>query len=260
MSAKYIFRLDDATAYLNPAKWNLIEKIFDEHNIYPIVAVTPDNKDEELMYHSMDSNFWEKVRKWDKKGWNIAMHGYQHLYHPSNKKDSIVPFYNRSEFTGLSLEIQREKIRSSLALFYRNNIEPKIWIAPSHSFDKNTLKALEAETDIKIVSDGIAIYPYRYEGMNYIPQQLWDIKLKSIGIWTICLHPDTMTMDQITDLQEKLKDTRISNNLILINDVVFQSDQKNLINFFYKLYFLFRFRISRYFSLLKDIVTRIFRR
>ena len=95
MSAKYIFRLDDATAYLNPAKWNLIEKIFDEHNIYPIVAVTPDNKDEELMYHSMDSNFWEKVRKWDKKGWNIAMHGYQHLYHPSNKKDSIVPFYNK---------------------------------------------------------------------------------------------------------------------------------------------------------------------
>ena len=157
------------------------------------------------------------------------MHGYQHLYHPSNKKDSIVPFYNRSEFTGLSLEIQREKIRVHLHYSIEIILSQKYGL-PSHSFDKNTIKALEAETDIKIVSDGIAIYPYRYEGMNYIPQQL-DIKLKSIGIWTICLHPDTMTMDQITDLQEKLKDTRISNNLILINDVVFQSDQKTLLIF-----------------------------
>ena len=61
MLAKYIFRLDDATEYSDINKWNKIENIFDEFNIKPIVAVTPDNKDPELFFTNQNPDFWNKV-------------------------------------------------------------------------------------------------------------------------------------------------------------------------------------------------------
>ena len=58
MAARYIFRLDDASAYLNNKKWGDIEKIFDRFNIKPIVAVTPDNMDESIKHGEFDKSFW----------------------------------------------------------------------------------------------------------------------------------------------------------------------------------------------------------
>ena len=120
MSAKYIFRLDDATAFSNRDKWSLIENLFDKYNIKPIVAVTPDNQDPDIKYDDEDIDFWNKVNAWSKKGWSIAMHGYQHLYHDVPKENLIIPFYDRSEFAGLNLEDQKFKINKSLNIFKNN--------------------------------------------------------------------------------------------------------------------------------------------
>lgn len=38
-----------------------------------------------------------------------------------------------------------------------HGIDPTVWIAPAHSFDKNTLIALKLETNIRIISDGFVL-------------------------------------------------------------------------------------------------------
>ena len=254
MSAKYIFRLDDATAFLNIDKWNKIEAIFKEFNIKPIVAVTPDNKDPGLKYSDEDIHFWEKVNNWKDIGWDIAMHGYQHLYHEVERKKLIIPYYDRSEFAGLSLEEQKDKIRKSLKIFNANNIDPKIWVAPSHSFDKLTLKALKVESNIKIVSDGISLYPYYKNDFYFLPQQLWDVKKKYKGIWTICLHPDTMTDEQIKAFEKEISFEEIHNNIISMKDIRLEKNRYICINFIYKVYFWSKYNI---FNFLRPIKNKI---
>ena len=243
LSAKYIFRLDDATPFSDKNKWSQIEDIFNEFDIKPIVAVTPDNKDTKLMYSKKDINFWEKVVSWERKGWDIAMHGYQHLYHKVDKKKLLIPYYNRSEFAGLTMQEQVDKIKNSLFIFRENGIDPKVWVAPSHSFDDSTLIAIKNETNINIVSDGIAIHPFFDKGFNFIPQQLWSIKRKFFGVWTICLHPDTMQDEEIKKLREDLASTEIYKNTICIKDIKFGKSNKSYIDSIYVIYYWTRYRI-----------------
>lgn len=246
MSAKYIFRLDDATAFSNRDKWSLIENLFDKYNIKPIVAVTPDNQDPDIKYDDEDIDFWNKVNVWRKKGWSIAMHGYQHLYHDVAKESLIIPFYDRSEFAGLNLEDQKSKINKSLNIFKNNGILPTIWVAPSHSFDNITLKALHESTEIRIVSDGIALFPYFKNNFHFIPQQIWNLQNKKFGIWTVCLHPDTMTDEEFNQLSKKLEEEKLSIKIISVNDINFdKTNKKNFLNSFYGFYFWTIFYIKK---------------
>ena len=61
MSVKYIFRLDDATAFSDIEKWKLLEEIFDDFGIKPLVAVTPDNRDPGLFYRKKVLTFGRKL-------------------------------------------------------------------------------------------------------------------------------------------------------------------------------------------------------
>ena len=149
MKAKYLFRLDDASPYSNLKKWRTIEDIFKKYDIKPIVAVIPDNKDPTLVLQEENLNFWRMVQDWNAKGWSIAMHGYQHLFHPILRNQSIIPYYNRSEFSGLSLKNQKIKIKKSLEIFRQNDIDPKVWIAPAHSFSARC-----ANTHLQVTCQG----------------------------------------------------------------------------------------------------------
>ena len=42
------------------------------------------------------------------------MHGYNHIYHKCNRHDLIFPFYDRSEFCGLTLDEQIEKSKMQI--------------------------------------------------------------------------------------------------------------------------------------------------
>ena len=42
---KFIIRLDDACPTMDKKKWDKIEKILNELNIKPLVAIIPNNKD-----------------------------------------------------------------------------------------------------------------------------------------------------------------------------------------------------------------------
>ena len=84
-----IIRIDDIAENMN---WQLMEKceeLFDKYNIKPVLGVIPNNKDEELLNYPKKENFWELVRDWKRKGWEISMHGYSHVYSQSTKKKDL---------------------------------------------------------------------------------------------------------------------------------------------------------------------------
>ena len=74
---KYLIRLDDACPTMDSKKWGRIEKII-EKLPPPMVGVIPANKDKRQMCEAPDEHFWGKVRRWQEKGWVIALHGYDH--------------------------------------------------------------------------------------------------------------------------------------------------------------------------------------
>lgn len=215
MPAKYIVRLDDACPTMKTGNWNRMEALLDAYNILPVVAVIPNNQDKKLFYESRDEKFWDKVNAWQQKGWVIALHGYDHFY--STKKPGLVPINKQSEFAGVDPEIQKDKIKKGWEIFKNKNIKSNVWIAPSHSFDKNTLLALREVTDITIISDGIAYFPFKKYGFSWVPQQLWEFKKMKKGIWTCCFHPNIMTDGNFNTLQSFLEIN--GKDFISVNDI-----------------------------------------
>ena len=216
---KYLIRLDDASAYSDQSKWKHLEEILDSNNIKPIVAVIPNNQDKSIQFESKNEFFWHWIKSMEKKDWSIALHGYKHIYHKVERNLNIFPFYPRSEFSGLNLDSQRIKIKKAIDLFLKNKINPKIWIAPGHCFDANTLKALSLETNISIVSDGISLSPYFYNDFFFIPQQLWSFRKKFFGLWTVCLHPDTMSHNEIEKLGKQIENYVKADKIISLRDI-----------------------------------------
>lgn len=241
---KYIIRLDDASPYSDLTKWKLIERILDKYNVKPIVAVVPKNEDQSIHYERFNDSFWRWVKSWELKGWSIALHGYKHLFHLVNRKKNLFHFYNRSEFTELSLKVQREKIKKGMAIFKKNKIEPKVWVAPGHCFDKNTLKALQLETKINIISDGIALNTFFKYNFHFIPQQLWDFKKKYFGLWTICLHPDTMSLKQIESLEEKIALLSIERKLISVQELHLEKKGERILDILFSFFFWRKYNLK----------------
>lgn len=193
MVQKYLIRLDDACPTMDRAKWGRIEALLDQYGVKPMVGVIPHNEDTEQRIDCEDLGFWLKVKEWKKKGWAIALHGYNHCYSSDGGKKGLNPLWDRSEFAGNNLEMQREKIRKGVAIMREQDINPKYFFAPSHTFDENTLTALREESDIRIISDTIATRPYRYKDFVFIPQFSGQCRTMFLpGLFTFCLHPSTM--------------------------------------------------------------------
>jgi predicted deacetylase len=240
VSARYLIRLDDACDTMDRNKWELFEAVLDRYEVKPIVAVVPDNQDSELMFAGRDPQFWHTVRKWAAKGWTVAMHGYKHLMHRTDST-LLVPYYRRSEFAGLSLEAQTLKIRSAWQLFLAQGVVPEVWVAPAHSFDVVTLKAISAETSIRVVSDGIAWNSYHEHGFHWIPQQLWGLAERGWGLWTVCLHPNQMTEQSIADFDAAMS-RGFQRQIIRFTDIRLRSSRKTLLERLYHEYFWWRWR------------------
>jgi hypothetical protein len=86
-------------------------------------------------------------------------------------------------------------------IFGDQNIKVDIFVAPGHSFDKNTLRSITKVTKIRHISDGFYLNPIQKDGFKWIPQQLWQPQMKSKGVWTICYHPETSDSSSLTILE-----------------------------------------------------------
>lgn len=190
---RYILRLDDASDYMCQENWNRILTLLDNYNIKPLIAVIPDNKDISILSkYKKELNFWDQVREWQDKGYSIGLHGYNHIFH--TKDGGINPVNNYSEFAGVDLDRQRDKIKKGMKIFQENKISSSVFVAPAHTFDENTLKALKLESNIRIISDTIASKPYLDDGIFYIPQQMGIVRKSPLPmkLITFCYHPNTM--------------------------------------------------------------------
>jgi len=192
-NSKYLIRLDDACPTMDSGKWQKMEDLLGFYKVKPMVGIIPNCKDKQLMLEEYDQDFWQKALLWQKKEWAIAMHGYDHCYLSNNGMHGLNPMWERSEFAGVPLEKQREKIRDGIKILKAKGIDPKFFFAPSHTFDQHTLTALREESDIRIISDTIGRYPYKKGDFWLIPQIVGHcVKMPISGIYTFCFHPNKM--------------------------------------------------------------------
>src|SRR4029077_13616420 len=150
MPASYLIRFDDLCPTLNWKVWSGIEAVLLDREIKPLLAGIPDNQDEKLHYSPAHLSFWEEVRKWQARGWTIGLHGYQHRF--VTQEPGMVGIQRRSEFAGVPPAEQEEKLLRAVEIFRSNGVRPEVWIAPAHSFDWNTVIALE-KLGITTISD-----------------------------------------------------------------------------------------------------------
>lgn len=208
--AKYIMRLDDACERRDIKKWNRMEELLDLYGIRPLVGVIPHCEDPAMKEYPVDEHFWDRVKCWKKKDWTIAMHGYNHVY--VTKCGGINPVNARSEFAGLPIEEQKDKIKKGVLIMREHGINPKVFFAPSHTFDENTLVALREESDIRIISDTIAMAPYSKYGFTFVPQQSGRVRKLPLRMVTFCYHPNMMKDSDFERLEiflQKNKDSFI---------------------------------------------------
>ena len=203
MKVQYLIRLDDACPMMDKQKWDRMETILDKYGIKPLVGIIPANQDKETILNPVDANFWNKAQQWVGKGWQIALHGYDHIC--ITQCGGINPVWNRSEFAGLDYKEQCTKIQKGIAILSSYQLYPKYFFAPSHTFDETTVDALRKQTDIRIISDTIGRWPYRKGDFWYIPQIAGHcIKMPLSGIYTFCFHPNTMSESAFQDLESFL--------------------------------------------------------
>jgi predicted deacetylase len=195
--AQYLLRFDDLCPTVSRSRWERFVPLIEEFGIEPILAIVPDNMDADLQRSEPDPVFWERMRELEAAGATIALHGYRHLCRSKGK--SLVPLHRHTEFAGVDLDTQKKWIEAGLEILRGQGLNPRVWVAPRHGFDANTLVALRGE-GINVLSDGLARAPFRRGGLTWIPQQLWAPVEKQKGLWTICVHTNTargLLVDQL---------------------------------------------------------------
>ena len=186
-NTKILIRLDDIAENMN---WDLMKKsedLFDKFNIKPVLGVIPNNEDKELLAHPRKDNFWNLVRKWKIKGWEIAMHGLNHVYDNETQKNDYFRYGGKSEFYGHPLNVQIDKIKKGLKKFKEEQIEIKSFFAPNHTYDENTFNALK-KTGINEIIDGYGLMPYLENEIKFIPQLFYKVYALPFGVQATQIH------------------------------------------------------------------------
>lgn len=199
-----LIRLDDITPDMNWESFEMIRTIFDKYHIKPIIGVVPDNRDQALSVADPCADFWNIIRELQTQGWTIAQHGYRHVYETKNSGMlGINPF---SEFAGLPYEVQYEKIEKGREILRKQGICVRMFMAPGHTYDRNTLRVLK-KLDFTMVTDGYSNRPYCEQDIIFIPCTLAKPKLPK-NVDTLCLHINTMSRGEIDELEHFLEVNR----------------------------------------------------
>lgn len=184
---KIAVRMDDITPDMDWERFLAFKEILDDAGVKPLIGVVPDNKDENLHRAKEAGDFWEYIKDLQENGWSIALHGWQHIY--TTKKGGLFPLNRFSEFAGVSYEKQKEMLASGTAVLKQHGIVTDMFMAPAHSYDKNTLKALK-ELGYTRITDGFGKKPYTWKGMTFYPISFMmsqSLKKKN-GYTTMVVH------------------------------------------------------------------------
>lgn len=202
MNKQYILRLDDACPYSNVVNWDRMETLLDVYGVKPLVGVIPHCEDKELIAYGEDADYIGRIARWKDKGWAFALHGWNHVF--MTEEGGLNPVNRKSEFAGVELAVQQEKIRQGVAALVKLGLSPVAFFAPAHTFDTNTLRALKECSDIRVISDTVAFDQYQEDGLTFVPQQSGAVRDLPFKLITFCYHPNIMTDADFNKLERFL--------------------------------------------------------
>ena len=205
MFTGFLIRLDDIAENMD---WGMMERasnLFDKFHVKPILGIVPNNKDPELLtYPKKNIKFWDQVRAWKQKGWEVAMHGNTHVYDKFCSKTDYLSLGGNSEFCDHPFEIQYKKLKEGLDKFNSENIKIKIFFAPNHTFDNNTILALK-KCGINEILDGYGLMPYEENGMKFVPQLFYKLHVIPFGIQTFQIHLNYFKQKDFEEFEKFIK-------------------------------------------------------
>lgn len=197
-------RLDDITPDMDWERFFKFKALLDQYQVKPLIGVVPDNRDPNLVKTGEPGeggsipgsqrpvDFWAYVKELERQGWVIAMHGCHHVY--ATDKGGMFPLNNFSEFAGLSFEQQRDLLAEGRRILAEKGITTELFMAPAHSYDQNTLRALK-ETGFRGLTDGFGDYPYCFRGLDFYPISFMLSRTfqKKEGYSTMVVHTGTVS-------------------------------------------------------------------
>ena len=222
---KITIRIDDVTDNMDWEKFHRFESLLEKYGICPLIGVIPANRDGSLAVGEKKEDYADWLKEKQKQGWVIAMHGYDHIY--LTKKGGMFPLNHFSEFAGLDYSAQLNKLQEGVKAMRALNLKPEIFMAPGHSFDRNTVKALNT-CGFRYITDGFGSGPYQRGKMVYLPiavQKSRELKKKD-GITTFVVHTATMREEDFQSYEnmfEKYQDQFVSYDEMLKRDTVSQN-------------------------------------
>ena len=209
---KIAIRMDDITPDMDWAKFLRFKELCDLYQVKPLIGVVPQNQDSMLSIDEPRKDFWEYILQLEKEGWIIAQHGCTHIY--STNKKGCFPLNAISEYAGISYEEQLASLQKGKKLLEEHKVYTDIFMAPAHSYDMNTLKALKACGFTKL-TDGFGDSPYIWKELIFYPisfKQSTSLK-KNKGYTTFVVHANTMNdkdFERYEKLFEEYRDRLIS--------------------------------------------------
>ena len=189
---KIAVRMDDITPDMNWENFSFFQDLFKQTGITPLLGIVPENRDVKLSPEAPHEDFYMRMKELEKQGYCFAMHGCYHVY--TTKCGGRFPLNSYSEFAGLPYDKQKELLAYGKEKLKEHGIETDIFMAPAHSYDDNTLKALK-ELGFNKITDGFGKVPYMEKGLTFYPISFLlgrSFKQKK-GVTTMVIHANTVT-------------------------------------------------------------------
>lgn len=202
MATQYLIRFDDVTPGMAWTRFQPFEDLARELRLPYLLGVVPECRDVKLMVEPERADFWAWVRRMKLNGATIAQHGFTHLY--ETRDAGLLRLGSKSEFAGLSYEVQFERLARGKEKMQSEGVWDGIFMAPSHSFDADTVRALRA-LGFRGLTDGFGFYPYEIEGLKAVPQLFARPVGFGFGVETVCIHVNTLTDQRTKMLIKKLR-------------------------------------------------------
>lgn len=199
---QFVLRFDDIAPAMAWSRFDPIAALARELAIPLLLGVVPDCRDPKLAVEPERADFWDQVRAWRDLGWTIAQHGYTHQY--STAEPGLISANRRSEFAGRSYEDQYALLKAGKDILVAQGVWQPVFMAPAHSFDMLTVRALEA-LGFEYLTDGYGMYPYRIGQLLAVPQLFASARHAGFGVYTLCQHVNHMSEPQLANLQTLMR-------------------------------------------------------
>ncbi len=196
--ARYVIRIDDCHPRMHRENFERVRRLFARFGVRALAGVIPDCRHGALVRGEANGGFWRDMRELSRDGWTLALHGCTH--EPLTADGGLLRTNRSSEFAGLTYERQRERLARGRAILEAHALETTVFMAPWHSFDWNTVRALRA-LGFDALTDGNGVAPYERGGLVWVPQQLGTPRSVPFGVWTFALHTDGMTEGHFRTLE-----------------------------------------------------------